>query len=400
METDFYGVGATSNYNQSNSWAPRIRQGYLTYDDANYGFHFLAGQAWSLLTQNTTGIQPRKENIPLTIEHNYVVGFEFDRNYQARFVQDFGPMLTAGVSVEAPAQLVFTGTGGIGNGVFFNGLEVNIANAGGGFLGSSGIANTFTTDAAPDIIEKVAFDPGWAHFEVFGVQRFFTDSVFACNFPTPAGGCGAGVSGSVTEKTRTGAGIGGSFLWPIFPSFLDLSGMAMTGKSIGRYNAGALSDVIVSPDGSLTPIKEVSAMGGVVLHPWTGLDIYAYGGFEQESANFFTVQNGAFAGLGNPNLTNAGCNIVTSNSFGGGASNCAGNTKTLTDVTVGFWQNMYNGDVGRFTFGLQWQMLGRKLFDGNALVPAANGPGPTVSPSSTDNIIMTSVRWYPKYPTY
>jgi hypothetical protein len=73
MESDFYGSAVTSNYNQSNSWAARIRQGYLTYDDNNNGFHFLAGQAWSLLTQNTVGITPRKENIPLVIEHNYTI---------------------------------------------------------------------------------------------------------------------------------------------------------------------------------------------------------------------------------------------------------------------------------------------------------------------------------------
>src|SRR5262245_60034752 len=74
-ETDFLGVGTTSNYNQSNSWAARLRHAYFTYDNSGYGFHFLAGQTWSLLTQNQVGITPRKENIPLTIDANYVVGF-------------------------------------------------------------------------------------------------------------------------------------------------------------------------------------------------------------------------------------------------------------------------------------------------------------------------------------
>jgi hypothetical protein len=81
-EADFYGAGTTSNYNQSNSWAARLRQGYLAYDDNNLGFHFLAGQAWSLLTQNTVGITPRKENFMLVLDHNYVVGFEYTRNWQ------------------------------------------------------------------------------------------------------------------------------------------------------------------------------------------------------------------------------------------------------------------------------------------------------------------------------
>jgi type II secretory pathway pseudopilin PulG len=405
MEMDFYGSGVTSNYNQSNSWAARIRQGYLTYDDANYGFHFLSGQAWSLLTQNTMGITPRKENIPLVIEHNYVVGFEFTRNYQARFVQDFGPMLSAGVSVEAPAELVFTGTGGIGSGGTFNGVVVNFANPGAQFLGGSTIANTFTTDKLPDIVEKVAFDPGWAHFEVFGLQRFFTDNVFNCvTFSPVTGICAPGSGGTAGEKTKTGMGIGGSFLWPIIPSFLDLSGEAMAGKGIGRYNAGNLSDVVVGQDGSFNLIKEVSAMAGVVVHPWMGLDIYAYGGFEQEDANFYSSMVGGFPlGLGNPNLSNGGCNITTAFSFSVGtpaSGACAANTKTLTDITAGFWQNLYSGDVGRFTFGLQWQRIGRKLFDGNAIFPPVIGPGPTTAPSTSDNIIMTSIRWYPKYPAY
>jgi hypothetical protein len=410
FETDFFGVGATSNYNQSNSWAPRIRQGYVTYDDSNYGFHMLAGQAWSLLTQNTVGITPRKENIPLVIDHNYVVGFEFTRNYQARFVQEFGPMLSAGVSVEAPAELV---AGGVASGTGVNGVIVNFNNAGSSFLGSGGIANTFTTDKFPDIIEKVAFDPGWAHFEAFGVERFFTDNVFTCGIVTPVGGVGvctvpyaAGNIGSTSSHTTSGAGVGGSFLWSILPTYLDLSGMAMVGKGVGRYAAAQLPDVIVAGDGSLHPIREVSGMGGVVWHPWTGLDIYAYGGVEKEDANFYTgfTTNAAAAaaalsqlGVGNPNAVNFGCGVTTATSFTGGTSNCNGSTQWVTDVTVGLWQNLYNGDVGRFTAGLQWEMIGRKLFPGLSAPPLGS---PLISPSTTNNIIMTSIRWYPKYPTY
>src|SRR5260370_27844687 len=91
-EMDFLGVGVTSNFNQTNSWAPRVRHAYFTYDNSDWGFHLLAGQSWTLLTQNTTGIVPRKENIPLTIEANYVAGFNYARSWQVRVVKDFGPM--------------------------------------------------------------------------------------------------------------------------------------------------------------------------------------------------------------------------------------------------------------------------------------------------------------------
>jgi hypothetical protein len=92
-----------------------------------------AGQAWSLLTQNTVAIVPRKENIPLTIEHGYVVGFERTRNWQARFVHEFGPMLSVGILVEAPAEIV---AGGVASGSGVNSVIVNHNNAGGSFLGS------------------------------------------------------------------------------------------------------------------------------------------------------------------------------------------------------------------------------------------------------------------------
>ena len=30
---------------------------------------------------------------------------------------------------------------------------------------------------APDVIEKIALDPGWGHYEAIGLQRWFTNSV-------------------------------------------------------------------------------------------------------------------------------------------------------------------------------------------------------------------------------
>ena len=75
-EMDFNGVGATSNCNQTNGWGPRLRQANFTYDNKDWGLHFLGGQAWSLLTQNTAGITPRKENVPLTIDGDVLSGFQ------------------------------------------------------------------------------------------------------------------------------------------------------------------------------------------------------------------------------------------------------------------------------------------------------------------------------------
>jgi hypothetical protein len=391
------GSGVTSNFNQSNSWVMRMRVGYLTYDNANYGFHVLAGQAWSLATGNTSGINPRKENIPLTIDHSYVVGFDFTRNWQLRLVQDFGPMFAVGVSIENPAEIVFTGTGGVGSGGTVNGLVVNFANAGTTNLGTGALFNTFTPDHAPDIIGKAAFDPGWAHFEVFGIQRFFTDNVFACNVVTPAGACGGNSTGAAGLKNSTGEGIGGSVLWPILPGLLDVTASTLYGKGVGRYGASQLPDVAVGPDGSLRPIKAWHGLAGVVLHPWVGTDIYAYGGFEKEDPMFFTAMGGAQLGLGNPALSNGGCAApVVGNFNGAGGLQCAAanNNRIVTDFTVGIWQNLYNGDVGRVATGLQYEYIRRKSFD------FFDGLANIGSLSTSDNVFYTSLRWYPKYPTF
>jgi len=274
-ESDFLGVGNTSNYNQSNSWAPRLRHAYFTYDNSGWGFHILAGQTWSLLTQNQVGITPRKENIPLTIDANYVVGFNYIRQWQIRAVGDVAPGISLGVSVENPAAIVgaSTATAPLGTGGAFpsggivNGTVVNFVNTGGGgdFLQNVNV----TTDQAPDIIEKAAFDPGWGHYEIYGLQRFFSDNTLRC----AVGPCVAGSTamvGTADNKTTFGAGVGGSVLLPLLPQYLDLTASALYGRGVGRYAAGQLPDVTIAPDGSLSLVRGWSAMAGLVAHPWDG----------------------------------------------------------------------------------------------------------------------------------
>jgi hypothetical protein len=306
FETDFLGVGgsnaagvAASNYTETNAWPMRLRQANITYDNSGWGFHFLAGQAWSLLTQNQVGITPRKENIPITIDANYVVGWNYVRQWQIRAVQEFGPGVSLGVSIENSATIFGgsiatapTGVGGaFASGGIVDGVVVNFANiaGGGGFL--NGV--TVTTDQIPDIIEKAAFDPGWGHYEIFGLQRFFTDHTLTC----VAGPCVAGstvMTGNTTTKTAFGAAVGGSVLLPLIPKYLDFTGNILYGRGIGRYGAGQLPDATIAADGSLTPLVGLAAMVGLIAHPWDGLDVYAYAGIEQVAASFFNVGTALF----------------------------------------------------------------------------------------------------------
>ena len=89
LESDFLGAAQTANSNESNSYNPRIRVFYGTIDESDCGLHFLAGQEWSLLTTDKIGIIPRQENIPLTIDAQYVPGFNWTRNPQIRLAKDF-----------------------------------------------------------------------------------------------------------------------------------------------------------------------------------------------------------------------------------------------------------------------------------------------------------------------
>src|ERR1700722_19237776 len=108
-EMDFLGASTDANNRESNSFTPRIRQVFGEYDNDIYRFHVAAGQAWSFLTQNRVGLLPNSENIPLTIDAQYVVGFDWLRNPQIRFVQQLSDIAWVGVSVEQPAA-VFPGS--------------------------------------------------------------------------------------------------------------------------------------------------------------------------------------------------------------------------------------------------------------------------------------------------
>src|SRR3954462_1501838 len=72
----------------------------------------------------------------------------------------------------------------------------------------------------PDFVGKIAFEPGYGHYEVFGLVRGFRDRVYpsatAANVGTAASGVGA------FNSTTLAGGLGANARFAIVPKKLDL----------------------------------------------------------------------------------------------------------------------------------------------------------------------------------
>jgi hypothetical protein len=383
-EMDFLGASTDANNRESNSFTPRIRQAYAQYDNDVYHLHAVAGQAWSLLTQNRVGMLPGTENVPLTINAQYVPGFDWLRNPQARFVYDWGKIAWFGLSIEQPATVF---PGGVSAGTVSPPAPI-ITSINNTCTGASHLNGTTTcsNDIAPDIIEKAAFDPGFGHYEIFGLQRWFTDQVAVTTIPN-----------SWSQKTTFAWGVGGSVLLPVLPKVLDLQGSVLYGDGVGRYMSSQLPDAFVGPNGTLTPITGLSFLVGAVAHPIEGNEIYAYYGEDRSYANSWKAGS-TQGGWGNPNFVNNGC--VNQNLTGGtlgtfntpiAGFNCTFDVQRAQEFTIGFWQDLYKGDLGRVRTGLQYEYVRLTAFPG--LPTGAGTPNMGLNPNN--NIAFFSIRYYP-----
>jgi hypothetical protein len=385
-EMDFLGASTDANNRESNSFTPRIRQLYSEYDNDTYHLHVVAGQAWSLLTQDRVGMLPSSENVPLTIDAQYVVGFNWARLPQLRVVEDLNKFAWFGVSLEEPG-VVFPGAPSAAT-VSPPGTDVSINNT---CTGASHLNGTTTcsNDILPDIIEKFALDPGFGHYELLALQRWFTDET---NVPT--------IANSWSQNVTFGWGVGGNVLLPVIPNRLDLQGSILYGQGIGRYGSSQLPDAVIGPTGALTPITALNFMVGAVGHPFAGNDIYTYYGQEQTYANSWTV-GATQGGWGNPNFVNNGC--LNQNLSGGtlgtfntpiAGSTCTFDVQKTQELTVGFWQDAYKGSMGRVRVGAQYEYVRLTAFAGApGPVTATSTPNQGLNPN--DNIVMFSLRYYP-----
>jgi hypothetical protein len=366
-EFDFLGAAQTANSNESNSYQPRIRNLYTTIDwkEGTGTFHFLGGQSWSLVTMYSSGLSPRSENIPATIEAQYVPGFVWDRQPQIRLSFDSDQHFWFGVSAESPATTYYA------SGKYLPGITlINTATGGSQFNN----ANQYSFNRLPDFVAKAAVDEDLdghkLHAEVFGLYRDFYARVDD--------------SGAYGNESTSGGGVGGGFVVGVIPGWLDLQASGLWGRGIGRYGSAQLPDVTVAPDGTLHPINEWEALVGGTLHIGKQLDIYVYAGEEREQAMpLNSVSPLVFSGVGNVEYANGGCDTE-------GSSTCVGNTHYVGQVTAGFWHRPYVSTWGKFQWGIQYSYTERAGFTGQG--PTA---GTFLTPLTHENMVFTSFRFYP-----
>ena len=357
VETDFLSAAPTANSVESNSYNPRLRQAYVQYDNSDWGLHVLAGQAWTLLTPFKIGITPRQENIPLTIDHQQVPGSIWARQPQLRVAKDFDDhKLWIAGSVEGPQTTFSTPT----STTTFNGQTITTTLPGGNFFAPNVL---YSDNILPDFIAKVAYDPGWGHYEAYGVLRLMNDRV---SFP-----------GGGHNNYSTAGGGGANMILPLIPGKLDFQASVLAGAGIGRYGTSLLADATVGPSGQVVPLPEVQALIGLVGHPIPSVDLYSYVGTEQVQSRSWTVNHINF-GYGNPNFSNAGCAIELS------PLPCTGNTSGVTQGTVGAWWRFYQGNYGTVQAGAQYSYTRRNIFRGIGGAPFAD-----------ENIVMLSLRYFP-----
>ncbi|MGA2047427.1 MAG: hypothetical protein ABSG96_07030 [Terracidiphilus sp.] len=460
-EADWLGTGTSSNNNQSNSYVMRQR---VIWGSAETNSHwkFAGGQMWSLATEVKKGISNEPSDIltPLTIDPNYVTGFVWTRQYGFRVVKSFDKV-AFGISAENP-QLLYTASiagdtpyavlGSAGNnGGAYNatisacspstsivnytnqkqtdsaGATVNIAVPVYKTVNSCANVTNISFNTAPDVLAKIALDPGWGHYEIFGIFGTAQETVYPGETTNSNlyGGLKDIVSGLTVAPALSSAGayedrailggIGGSLRVPIIADKFTFGVKGLWGQGVGRYGDTTLSDLTANSYGAFARMENVSGLFTAEITPNPRLVLYLnYGGDyagRADSANSTATTLGAPSaaqsatgvwggtwkapsaaalGYGSRLLSNSACGVVANPGFSGSSTgyypggSCGAQSRDVQEVTGGWWYDIYKGDRGRFRQGFQYGYSVREGWSG------ASGLGA----KGIDNMFWTSLRYY------
>jgi hypothetical protein len=161
---------------------------------------------------------------------------------------------------------------------------------------------TSTPNVRPDIVAKIAYDAKVAnralHFELAGLSRQFETS------PAP------GVHMSAQ-------GLGGSFntVMEVAKNF-RLIATSFYSSGGGRYILGLGPDLIVGPNGSISPVHSMSGIAGFEYRPTPKSQFFAYYGADYFRRNYVVVAPGSYLGFGFPGSSNSANRQIQEPTFG------------------------------------------------------------------------------------
>ena len=105
----------------------------------------------------------------------------------------------------------------------------------------------------PDFVVKAAFEPGFGHYEVFGLVSTFRDRIF----PT----------GVAPSNSKTFGGGGGTNAWfPFANGKVNFGLHALVGDGVGRYGSAGVPDATLRPNGTLAPIRSYQGLATLAIH--------------------------------------------------------------------------------------------------------------------------------------
>jgi hypothetical protein len=300
LEADFLG-SAPGNLNVStNSNTMRMRLYWLSVQRGKW--EILGGQSWSMLTPGRNGISPVPSDLFYTqnVDSNYQVGLVWTRAPQFRVVYHAGNGFHAGFALENPQQY----TGGA---VTLPTFAVSQVDTG---------SNSGAPNLHPDVQLKLAYDGKIAggrsfHVEAAGVLRGFRIVRLDLSRDSIHGGAGSlNANFELVKSLRL-----------IVTSYYGAAG--------GRYIFGLGPDVIVRPNGDLSPVHSGSGIAGFEYQASPKSSLCAYYGVAYFGRNY-SPSGSTYVGYGFP-----------------GASSSA--NRTIQEWTVGythtFWKNPHYGAI-------------------------------------------------------
>ncbi len=277
LEADFLGFLPPNGNDTSNSDSLRMRLYWVDYKRGK--FEMLAGQSWSFLTPNRTGLGalPGELFYSQDVDTNYQLGLTWARQSGIRFILHPTNNWAIGLALENPEQTLpgsvvlppFSSTGKALNlaGGYGGQFDTNSGNT----SNATAANNGNTPNLHPDVILKTAFDakPGGhaVHLDVAGLLRSFR----AVNLIDPTS-----TAASTKRSTIQGGGIAATLNLELVKNFRLIT-TGFYSYAGGRYIASTAGpDVIVRPDGSLSGIRSGSGIGGIEYQPNPKTVIYGY----------------------------------------------------------------------------------------------------------------------------